>query len=182
MLLGIEGEAAKALLQALRVSLIGWTFGARRRRPAPDAVNALLNWLAHLLTRDIEIAIRRRGLHPGFGYLHATEDGRAALAFDLIEELRAPVVEATALTMFNSGSLQAHHFFTPDGEDGRCWITPDGIATVIRIYEAQMVRERLHHPDIEHATSWRGVIDAQLARLVAHVEDQSGYQAYRIRS
>ncbi len=181
-LLGIEGQGSKISLQILRLALKGWTMTRRQRRPAPDAVNAVLNFLAHLLAREVEIAVRRHGLHGGFSHLHRIEDGRASLAFDLMEELRAPLVEAQALTLFNTGALQPGHFFAPHGGDQRIWMTPQGTAKLVQWHEDLMAVERLVHPDLEGKTSWRGVIDAQLGRLVAHYQGGAPYKPYAAKA
>ncbi|MEY2944266.1 MAG: hypothetical protein RLY97_2280, partial [Pseudomonadota bacterium] len=142
-LLGFEGAAAKIFLQIFRLALRGWSFGARKRRPAPDAVNAVLNWTAHLLAREVEVCLRRHGLHVGFGHLHRSEDGRASLVFDMVEEFRAPLVEAVTLVLFNTGELRADHFFEPPEKPGSVWIAPEGIKQVITRFEAMIAEERL---------------------------------------
>lgn len=177
-LMGFEGEAAKISLQVLRQVLKGWTMGPRQRRPAPDAVNTLLNWLAHLLARDIDGAIRRSGLHSGFAHLHSVEDTRGSLAFDLMEELRAPLVEAQALTLVNTGELQPAHFYEKAEAQQAVWLTPEGSKRVIRHHERVLAECRLVHPDYPGKTGWRGVIEAQVNRLVRHYEGNSTYQPY----
>lgn len=181
-LLGAEGEGSKIGLQILRLTLKGWTMDRRQRRPAPDAVNAVLNFLSYLLAREVEIAVRRRGLHSGFSHLHAVEDGRASLAFDLMEELRAPLVEAQALALFNTGALQPGHFFAPDEGNQRIWMTPEGSKKLIGWQEGIMEAERLVHPDVDGKTGWRGVIDAQLGRLVDHYEGSASYKPYAAKA
>lgn len=180
-LLGLEGAAQKLFLRLFRKALRCWTMAPRARRPAPDAVNAVLNWLAHLLARDVEVALDRHGLHPGFAHLHAVSDDRDGLAFDLIEELRPPLVEAAALTLFNSNTLQPHHFWSAT-EGAGMRIDAEGSAKLIHGYEEWMVRRRLRHPDIDGETNWRGVIDAQVLRYVAHVEGGAPYVPYRVKA
>lgn len=176
-LLALEGEASKKFLEMFRAALIGWTMGKRQRQPAPDAVNAVLNWLSHMLTRDVGIMIDRHGLHSGFSHLHACQDGRDSLAFDLMEEFRPPVVEAMALTLFN-GVLSPEHFFCPSNEETR--ITSGGAKHIINNYEQWMTRERLSHPELQTKTSWRGLIEAQVMRYVRHVENGEPYIAYKV--
>lgn len=182
VLLGIEGEASKICLQIFRLALRGWTMERRQRRPAPDAANAVLNWLSHLVAREVDTALGRRGLHTGFGHLHTAEDGRASLAFDLMEELRGPLVEAQALTLFNTGELQIGHFFEPLDGKSRIWMTPDGSQRVIRCHERLMEQERLVHADCEGKTGWRGVIDAQIGRLVDHYQGGKPYIPYHAKA
>jgi CRISPR-associated protein Cas1 len=180
-LLGIEGAATRIFLQAFRKGLIAWSFGKRQRRPAPDEVNVVLNWLSYLLMRDVEVAIQRHDLHPGFAFLHTTQDYRDALAFDLIEEFRPTCVEALALALFNSAELQSHFFFREPAA-GICRLTTDGSSLVVRRFEEWMARDRLSHPDRDKAQNWRGVIDAQVMRLVRAVEGGAAYRAYKVKA
>ncbi len=79
-LLGHEGAAAASYWPAWgRLLAEGWTFDVRRRRPPPDPVNAVLSFLASLLTRDMAALVMRHGLHPAFGALHSAQDGHEAL-------------------------------------------------------------------------------------------------------
>ena len=98
-LLGHEGAATAQYWPALAAmvqpdwALAGRTGFVRRRRPASDAFNVVLNYLAALLGRDLFALAQRHGLHPGFGALHSAADGEHALVYDLMEEFRAPLAE-----------------------------------------------------------------------------------------
>jgi CRISPR-associated protein Cas1 len=180
-LLGYEGAASKLFLGALREAMQDVGMRARSRCPALDAPNAVLNWLSHLLARDVAVAIDRHGLHPGFGHLHAPAGRRASLAFDLMEELRAPIIEAGALTLFNSKTLQAHDFSQGTDADP-VQLSADARDRLIHYYEGAMMRERLAHSDVSGATSWRGVIEAQVRRYIVHIEGQRPYVPYRAKA
>ncbi|MDX8402656.1 MAG: CRISPR-associated endonuclease Cas1, partial [Mariprofundaceae bacterium] len=111
---GVEGGAAALYFAAMRAHLpdaLG--FAGRRRRPAPDPVNALISLSATLLHFDAVRALHMAGLDPAIGFLHAPEYNRESLACDLIEPLR-PHVEGFVLGLFASRALRADHFFTRD--------------------------------------------------------------------
>ena len=98
---GFEGAAAAAYFgvfaHLLRQDL---GFQRRVRRPPTDPVNALLSFGYTLLMNNVLSAISQIGLDPYVGYLHSSQYGKPALALDLMEEFRAPVVEL--------GSLDSH--------------------------------------------------------------------------
>ncbi|SFF03571.1 CRISPR-associated endonuclease Cas1 [Nitrosomonas sp. Nm166] len=61
---------------------------------ATHPVNAILNYAYAILAGQVERALQIAGLDVAVGSLHADQDGRASLVFDLIEPLR-PVVDRT---------------------------------------------------------------------------------------
>ena len=69
-LLGHEGSASAVYWPALaRLVKPSWAVASgrfkRQRHPASDPFNVVLNYLAWLLARDVEVLIKRHGLHPG---------------------------------------------------------------------------------------------------------------------
>jgi CRISPR-associated protein Cas1 len=72
--------------------------------------------------------IRASGLHPGFGALHESFDGKSACVYDLIEEFRAPVVDAIILALFNRRMDEDQLFVRSTTSEGErlCRITSQG--------------------------------------------------------
>lgn len=64
---------------------------------ATHPVNALLNYAYAILAGQVERALQVAGLDVAVASLHADQDGRASLVFDLMEPLR-PVVDKTIFT------------------------------------------------------------------------------------
>lgn len=110
---GVEGDAAHAYFSAFP-SLFrgdaGCLFHGRTRRPPRDPVNSALSFYYALLAKDCASACETVGLDPQIGFLHADRPGRASLALDLMEELRAPLVDRFVLTLFNRGQLTGSDF------------------------------------------------------------------------
>lgn len=109
---GVEGNAAHAYFSVLGGALRSkdMNFSGRTKRPPRDPVNALLSFFYTLLSRELVSACETVGLDPQMGYLHACRPGRASLALDLIEELRAPMVDRFVLSLFNRNQLSADDF------------------------------------------------------------------------
>ena len=110
---GIEGAAASvyyAQLDNVLESPKGYTFEHRSRRPPENEVNAVLSFLYTMLAHDVSSALESVGLDPAVGHLHTLRPGRASFALDLMEELRAPLCDRLALTMFNKGQLSEQDF------------------------------------------------------------------------
>lgn len=103
-LLGLEGGAASAYFEALRLTLPGvWaaTFLGRERRPPPDPVNALLSFGYALLFTHVLSDCLRTGLHPAMGVYHLPHGARPTLALDLMEEHRAPLVDRLVVQLLS---------------------------------------------------------------------------------
>ena len=134
---GHEGAAAAIYWPALGLLCPDAASPFRRQRPALDALNAALNYLTALLSRDIRAAIISAGLHPGFGVLHTAADGNEACVWDMMEPQRALYVEGLAVGLFRRGALKSD-MFSKLGEGVR--IEPKGRRALIRAYEAAMNR------------------------------------------
>lgn len=108
---GIEGAATGRYFETLASFFpADCPFQHRSRRPPHNEANALISLLYTLLTCEMTTALRIAGLEPAWGVYHETEDGRPALALDLIEPFRAPLADALALDLLNHRSLQATDF------------------------------------------------------------------------
>ncbi|GIU84530.1 MAG: hypothetical protein KatS3mg008_1305 [Acidimicrobiales bacterium] len=140
VLLGVEGTASRRYFGAFGSLLAeGWEFEARRRRPPPDPVNALLSLGYTLLLHDAMTACETVGLDPYVGFLHEPQTGRPSLALDLIEEFRPLIVDSVVLRCVNSGSLSREHFDMDPGPPQSCTLTPDGLRRFLSAYERRML-------------------------------------------
>lgn len=175
-LMGIEGEATALYWRAWGSLLLnGFSLGSRLRRKDADPINIALDVLAGTLARDIGAVLLRVGLHPGFGVLHTSSDGRDACVYDLMEEFRAGLVESVVLTAVNGARLSLNDF--DQMPDGRYHLNRQGYAALIRAYE-----ERAEHPITQPASgrrmSWRRLMIEQAEAYVAHVEGRKPYQPF----
>lgn len=108
---GLEGAATAGWFNLFPGLLADpWSFPGRRRRPPTDPVNALLSLSAMLTTRRVTARIEAEGLEPTLGIFHQFRPGRPALACDLIEPLRAPLVERLTLRACNQHWVQPDDF------------------------------------------------------------------------
>jgi CRISPR-associated protein Cas1 len=175
-LLGHEGRGAALFWPAFARTLNhGFTFSTRVHPGATDPVNILLNVTANLLARDITVALDRAGLHPGFGALHATEDGRDSAVYDLMEEFRASMCESVVAQAINFAAVSLADFETR--ENGAVRLKPDGYKKILRIYEHAAERAVASRRDGKKRR-WRGIMVDQALGLAAHVEGRGTYQPY----
>ena len=141
----------------------GFAFHKRTRRPPLDPANSLLSFGYTLLFNEMQTMIRRHRLSPYVGYLHALRENHPALASDLIEEFRAPVVDRFALNAINLRMLVPEDF-TRDGRSGAVYCTDDGRRKLIARWEEWMVERRALAGC--SGTDFRRLMDRQVRRLV----------------
>jgi CRISPR-associated protein Cas1 len=111
---GIEGDAARMYFQNFDELILkqkeDFKFVLRTRRPPLNRVNAMLSFLYSVLTYEIQAALETVGLDSYVGFFHADRPGRAGLALDLIEEIRAYLVDRFVLTMINRHQISPSDF------------------------------------------------------------------------
>ncbi|MGS0754034.1 CRISPR-associated endonuclease Cas1 [Roseateles sp. GG27B] len=115
VLRGIEGSAAAAYFKGYAsLFAAGLSFNGRNRRPPRDPVNACLS-LAYTLFNALAVqACQVAGLDPLMGLYHRPAHGRASLASDLIEPLRA-LADEWVWQLFRERALRDDHFWR-DGD------------------------------------------------------------------
>lgn len=164
---GIEGEGAALYFAGFSrlVSVNGFTFTQRLRRPPPDEVNGLLSFGYTLLTTASIAAVRIVGFDAHVGYLHADRFGRESLALDLCEEFRAYVVDALVSALIH------RRVITPDDFDH----TPTGVLLkteprrrVIEQFERKLAADVVH-PVLRYKVSHRRAIEIQARLLAKHL-------------
>lgn len=161
---GLEGSGARAYFGLLRQALQpGMSFSKRTRRPPRDAANALLSLGYTLLTEALITACEVVGLDPYVGFFHADKYGRPALALDLVEEFRAPVVDSLVLTLVNKRMLGPEDF--EPGRGGGVYLKRHGLRLFFREF-ADRLETETYHPPAGRRLSYRKIFEVQ-ARLAA---------------
>jgi CRISPR-associated protein Cas1 len=177
-LMPLEAQAAKIYWKAWASLLLhGFVLERRLRRSGAGAVNIMLDFTSWLLARDMGGVVLSRGLHPGIGILHATQDYRDALVYDLIEAFRAGMVESVVLSAINRKAIAAGMFERLD--NGLWRMNRHGQAALIRAYEHQARREVIDPVD-SRKRSWRGLMMRQAEAFAAHVEGRGTFSSYVI--
>lgn len=175
---GIEGAASAAYWPAIGHMLNDQPFlDFRRKRPADDPLNATINYLTAILERDIRAAIQSVGLHPGFGFLHASKDRHDGLIYDLMEPFRAPLTEGIAVYLFNARRLRSEMFLK--GDMRPIEMNDDARKAIVSGYEAA-VAKRVNRPDGGGKLAWRAMMlnQAQALSDALRNEDPARFHPY----
>lgn len=177
---GHEGQAARAYFAAMG-DVLGpsWNFGKRSRQPARNPVNAMLNFGYTLLLRLVQLHLVRRQLSPHLGHLHQQKLGQPALACDLMEEFRAPLIDTLVVDMALNARWQPSDWRC--GEDGAVWLGADKRREFIARWEAALARPVLH-PHAGRAMDWQRIIEYQVqhyARVL--LQEETAYRPMLVR-
>lgn len=179
---GHEGLAAKTYFGALgRFLGEDWGFQGRNKRPPRDPVNAMLSLGYGILHNTVQVLLQRQSLLPYMGMLHMPRPGHMALASDLMEEFRAPVVDAVVLQMVLEGLLQPSDFSWEDDDFRGCTLKGQPRKLLVESF-AKKLRSGLVHPDTGTKMDYHRAIlyQVNLYRRVL-LREEKVYRPFKIR-
>lgn len=164
---GVEGAAASAYFSSMDDMLSAnhsFRFERRSKRPPKNEVNAVLSFLYTQLTHDYRSAMETVGLDPAMGFMHTLRPGRPSFALDLMEELRAPLCDRLAITLFNRGQLTGKEF---EYMDPAVYLNEKGRRLVLSQWRSRK-QEEIQHPFLNEKIKI-GLIPYVQAMLFARV-------------
>lgn len=176
---GLEGAGSAAYFGVFgRLLRYDLGFQRRVRRPPTDPVNALLSFGYTLLLNNVLSAVAQVGMDPYVGYLHSSQYGKPALALDLMEEFRTPVVDSAVVTVINNRIVQAEHF---SEELGAYRLSDAGRRRFLEAFEERLATS-IEHPVFGYKASYRRCLELQ-ARLAAKLVmgEIAQYTPFRVR-
>ncbi|MFW6359186.1 MAG: CRISPR-associated endonuclease Cas1 [Chroococcales cyanobacterium] len=140
-LLGYEGAGAATYFSAFGECLVhsDFVFVGRSRRPPGNPVNAMLSFGYQVLWNHLLALIEVQGLDPYSASLHEGSQRHAALASDLIEEFRAPIVDSLVLYLVNHRVMDVREDF--DYFQGGCYLSNSGRKKYLRGFLLRMEQE-----------------------------------------
>lgn len=159
-LLGHEGFAARHYFRwfpsMIRDERLRARFEAsgRKRRPPPDAVNAVLSFGYAMLVHECTTALRLASLDPAIGAFHRPRSGKPAMALDLMEPFRPLIADSVAINLFNRDELRPGHFL--DTSVG-CSMTDHGRKVFFDGWGRRMATV-ISHPVFEYRLEYRRML------------------------
>lgn len=178
---GCEGSASAAYFRVFGtlVRVPGFEFPKRSRRPPIDPINAMLSFGYTLLFNLVQSTIERVGLDPYLGALHAPTAGRPSLVCDLVEELRAPVIDALVLGAVNQKSIAPKDFEElGPGEPVR--LRRETIRWLVELFERR-VEQRVHYPPTKQRLTIFAIIEQQARAAARTFADDVPYEPWLVR-
>lgn len=178
-LMGQEGVAARHYFQAFQHLLRDkMGFERRIRRPPTDPINVMLSYGYTILTSATISAVQVVGFDAYTGYLHSSHYGRPALALDLMEEFRTPIVDSVILRLVNTQAIKAKDF-KEEGMSIR--LTEHGRNTFLKALEQRMNSD-IKHPIFNYKATYRRCLKLQAQILARHIQGEiNAYIPLKIR-
>lgn len=171
---GLEGLGARTYYAGLQTPLRAYGFDGRNRRPPRDPLNAALSYGYALLLARVLVSVQAAGLHSEVGFLHAESRRNPALALDVMEEFRIPVVDLTVFRAFMRGTLQPLAHF--HDQEGGIYLNEAGKKQLVPLLEARFA-ESAQHP-LGFTRPYAELIGTQVQRLVAALVRGQDYTAF----
>jgi len=169
-LMGIEGSFTREYFSMLK-SVANADFDGRNRRPPRDLFNAALSYGYAILESKVAHEILSAGLNPHLGVLHLTRRGNA-LVYDLMEEFRQPIVDKTAIKLFNLKMLTGEHA-VKKGEGG-VFLSEKGKFILVQ----ELSRKFDEAVSGRNAETYLGAIKRQVQRFKACVFTGGEYEPF----
>ena len=139
-------------------------------------MNAMLSFGYTLLANDCAGALEGVGLDSFVGFLHRDRPGRKSLALDLMEEMRAVLVDRFVLTLINNRQIKGEHFRI--SESGAVEFTDDGRKKFLTAWQERK-REQITHPYLQEKICWGLVPHVQALLLARYLRgDIDGYPPF----
>lgn len=177
-LLGMEGIASRRYFAGLKQGFCAdIRFDGRARRPPPDPANALLSLGYVMLGQAVAGLIEAVGLDPAIGFYHELRPGRASLALDLVEELRAPVVDRFVLRVCNLRIVRPDMFTAGENGNG-VRLTQDGLKKYLAEWAKHWERP-LREEGVSAPLPIKQIVRRQVERLAVDLRDGDSYVPLR---
>lgn len=177
---GYEGEAASIYFGVFNELILqqkkDFYFHGRNKRPPKDNINAMLSFVYTLLTNQIASALETVGLDPYVGCLHTERPGRASLALDLIEELRAVYADRFVISLINKKIVNNKHF---SKKENGAVMMDDDLRKKILLEWQNKKKEVITHPFLKEKVEWGMVPYVQAMLLARYLRgDLDGYPVF----
>ncbi|NJK64956.1 MAG: CRISPR-associated endonuclease Cas1 [Synechococcaceae cyanobacterium SM2_3_1] len=176
---GLEGAAAAIYFPALGSCLKApFVFSTRSRRPPTNPVNAMLSFGYQVLWNHLLLLIELQGLDPYSGTLHTAHHGNAALASDLLEEFRAPVIDSLMVWLVNTRMVQLERDF--EYRDGGCFLNESGRRQFLQAFVHRMSGQVQVDPVLGAIPRWHLLTQQVKLYRQSVLNSDHVYQPYRI--
>lgn len=180
-LMGYEGAGAASYFGVLGACIdnpdFAWT--GRSKRPPGDPMNAMFSFGYQVLWNHLLRLIELQGLDPYVACLHQGNERHPALASDLVEVFRAPIVDSLVLYLVNRHMVSAIDDFDFPA-DGGCYLNESGRKKLLRALIGRM-EEQVQGAGGVYIPRW-DVLNQQVKLFRQCITHSSPvYEPYQIR-
>lgn len=166
-LLGLEGTAARAYFECLKV-LVSTAVpdelrpDGRNRRPPRDRFNCLLSFGYALLQSLVLRSILAVGLEPALGFYHQPRTAAPPLVLDLMELFRTLLWDIPVIGSLNRGQWNPAADFAL--APGQVWLSDAGRRKAIELFELRLT-ESYRHPHTGQSLTYARIVELETRLL-----------------
>lgn len=173
-LLGVEGIIAKYYFSSLgMVTPSQFCFKKRSKMPPKDPFNSLLSFGYTILMYEIYNDIVASGLSPYLGIFHKIRDHHPALASDLMEELRAVLIDSLCLNLVIRNMIRVEGFSENKKGEG-IYIEKESIKKYILKYEEKIRTSNTYYSfENRQEISYRSTLSHQVKGFFKAVKEKN---------
>ena len=166
-LLGLEGTAARAYFDCLRVLIDAGLpeslrADGRNRRPPRDRFNCLLSFGYALLQTLVHHNLLAVGLEPALGFYHQPRSAAPPLVLDMMELFRTLLWDIPLIGSLNRGQWNPDSDFTV--VPGQVWLSDAGRRKAIELFE-QRLTESYRHPHTGQSLTYSRIVELEVRLL-----------------
>ena len=134
-----------------------------------------------IILNEIYGKLEAKGLNPYFGFMHSDREKHPTLASDLMEEWRAVIVDATAMSLVNGHEIERSDFY--EGDDGGVFLNASGFKIFIKKMENKLNTDSKYLETVDYRVNFRRAMDIQINSFCHAMEqkDSSLYLPMQIR-
>ncbi len=179
-LLGLEGAASANYFRLFGKWIPApFSFSKRTSNPPKDEVNAILSLAYTLLYNRITTRLNLVGLDPYLGYFHKARNGHAALASDLLEELRQPIADSLILKLTRRRQLKINDF---ERKNRQILLTQEGKKVFFTEFEKKMQSKRQTDAGPNWSLSYTKIIERQIHHFARVIKgDDQFYKPFTLK-
>jgi len=176
VLMGIEGESTKVYFSAI-MKIVPREFGFRKRvrHPPTDPINSMLSYGYTILFSRVSYALLLAGLNVFEGIFHESYRDRMALAYDVMEEFRQPIVDRVILTLIARNMVSKEDF---DIKRDMCYLRSDFKKKYL---DALYTRFEDKYNYGGRSIEFLDIINEQAKKLADAILREKRYDAFRYR-
>jgi CRISPR-associated protein Cas1 len=175
-IMGIEGRSSAIYFECFgKMILKNFSFPGRQPRNPKDPVNSLLSFGYSILTSEVFSILCATGFDPYLGFLHSVDYGRPALALDLMEEFRQPLIDRLVLEIINKEIIKEDGF---KEEEDKIYLNEKSIKEFLGQYERRMLTEITYE---EEKMNYRKLIYHQIKKFEKTILENAEYQPFEMK-
>ncbi|MGC8977597.1 MAG: CRISPR-associated endonuclease Cas1 [Candidatus Ratteibacteria bacterium] len=175
-IMGVEGRASAIYFECFgKMILKNFIFEKRQPRNPKDPVNSLLSFGYSLLVSELFSILSAIGLDPYLGFFHTVEYGRPALALDLMEEFRQPIIDRLVLEIINKEIIKEDGF---KEDEGKIYLNEKSIKEFLAQYEKRMLTEITYE---DETINYRKLIHHQIRKFEKTIIENKEYKPFELK-